>query len=100
VDLPGLILAGLEARSPADAPLEQYQVKLDAKLVKGPADRRCLVRGVKWPPVVTAVMASCSLAPITLRDLLERTTGGGVTSAGDVVRVVEILVAAHVLAWS
>ena len=100
LDLPALILAGLEAKEPGDAPLETFKERLDRGLVKGPCDRRGLVRGVKWPPVVAAVMATCSPGPTLLRDVLERTTGGGAARAGDVLRVIEILLAARLLAWT
>ena len=98
LDLPALILAGLEASEPGDAPLDSFRDWLDNTLVRGAADRRGLVRGIKWPPVVTAVMASCS-GPLTLRELLQKATGGGKATAGDVLRVLRVLLAANLLAW-
>ncbi len=98
LDLPALVLAGLEASEPGDAPIEAFNDWLDNTLVRGPADRRGLVRGIKWPPVVTGVMAACS-GPLTLRDLLQRTSGAGVASAGDVLRVLRVLLAGKLLAW-
>jgi serine/threonine protein kinase len=102
LDLPALILAGLEASEPGDAPIEAFRDWLDNTLVRGPADRRGLVRGIKWPPAVTGVMAACS-GPLTLRELLQRTSGGGAaspgTTAGDVLRVLRVLLAGKLLAW-
>ncbi|MEO6574119.1 MAG: DUF4388 domain-containing protein, partial [Polyangiaceae bacterium] len=98
LDLPALILAGLEASEPGDVPIEAFKDWLDNTLVRGPADRRGLVRGIKWPPVVTGVMAACS-GPLTLRDLLQKTSGAGMTSAGDVLRVLRVLLAGKLLAW-
>ncbi len=103
LDLPALILAGLEASEPGDAPLDAFRGWLDNTLLRGPADRRGLVRGIKWPPVVTGVMAVCS-GPLTLRELLQKTSGGGATtagatSAGDVLRVLRVLLAGKLLAW-
>ncbi len=99
LELPGLMLAGLESMYPGEDLLGKYATKHDERLTKGPADRRGLVRGVKWPPVVTAIMSTCTSGPISVRDLLTRTTGG-VTSAGDVLRIVELLLAAHLLTWA
>jgi serine/threonine protein kinase len=99
LDLPALILAGLEAQYPGDTLLDTYREKNEQILKKGAADRRGLVRGVKWPPVVTAIMSTCAGADLTLTEILQKTTGGGITSAGDVLRVLEILLAAHLLDW-
>jgi len=99
LELPPLILAGLDARHPGDALLPAYQARKGARLARGPADRRGLVRGVKWPPVITAILATLA-QPLTLDELLARTTGGGVTTRGDVLRVLELLVAARFVAWS
>jgi hypothetical protein len=44
-------------------------------------------------------MSTCAGADLTLKEILQKTTGGGITSAGDVLRVLEILLAAHLLAW-
>jgi eukaryotic-like serine/threonine-protein kinase len=99
LDLPALILAGLEAQYPGDILLDTYRDKNEATLVRGAADRRGLVRGVKWPPVVTAIIATCAGPGLTLKEILHKTTGGGITSVGDVLRVIEILIAARLLAW-
>jgi serine/threonine protein kinase len=97
LELPELVLAGLEAASPDDTPLEAFKDRMDHTLVRGPYDRRGLTKGVKWPPMISGVLGLCN-APITVRDLLQKTCGG-VLGSGDVLRAVEILLASHLVSW-
>ncbi len=97
VELPDLMLAGLEATWPDDSPLERYEVRFGDILERRETPRRGLVRGVRWPPFIAGVLSLCTPS-ITLRDLLEKTCGG-LTGSGDVLRALEILLAAELLAW-
>ena len=95
LDLPMLMLAGLEASQPTDTPLETFRERLDDSLVPT-HDRR--LASVTWPPLVTRVLAVIS-APRQLRELLKSAARGGSTSAADVLRATEILLAAKLVAW-
>ena len=95
LDLPTLMLAGVEAATPTDTPLEKYRDRLDDTVIPT-KDRR--LQSIGWPPMVTRVLAVCS-APRTVRELLKTAARGGSTSAADVLRAMEILLAAKLIAW-
>jgi serine/threonine protein kinase len=97
LDLPALMLAGLEAVHPTDTPLEAYRDRLDDTLGPSTEERKGL-KGVAWPPMVARVLAIVG-APRPLRDILKMAARGGATSAGDVLRAVEVLLAARLVAW-
>ncbi|WP_394826997.1 serine/threonine protein kinase [Pendulispora albinea] len=99
VELPDLMIAGLEASWPDDSPLERYESRFDDVLTRTEPTRRALAKGVKWPPLVGGVLTLCA-APegVTVRDLLQKTCGG-VLGSGDVLRAVEILLAAGFVGW-
>ena len=100
VDLPALMIAGLEASWPDDSPLERYEGRFDDVLVRCESTRRGLTKGIKWPPLVGGVLSLC-VAPaggMSVRDLLQKTCGGTLGS-GDVLRAVEVLLAAEFIAW-
>jgi serine/threonine-protein kinase len=96
LDLPGLMLAGLEVLMPADAPLDIYRPRLDMTL--GASDEKARFRGVAWPPLAARVLSIAS-TPKPLRDVLRMAARGGATSAGDVLRSVQMLLAARLLVW-
>jgi len=53
LDLASLMLAGLEAAKPGDAPMEDHRHQLDRILAARPAqDDQVMLGGVIWPPVV------------------------------------------------
>ena len=99
LDLPSLMLAGLEAAKPGDAPMEDHRHQLDRVVAGQPAqDDRVMLGGVIWPPVVARVQTLVR-TPTTLRDVLKaaaRTVG---LTAGDVLRGLEILHAAGLVVW-
>ena len=99
LDLASLMLAGLEAAKPGDALMEQHRHRLDRVVAGCPAhDDQIMLGGVIWPPVVARVQ-SLVRTPTTLRDVLKtaaRTVG---LTAGDVLRGLEILDAAGLVAW-
>ncbi|WP_394848308.1 protein kinase [Pendulispora brunnea] len=100
VELADLMIAGLEASWPDDSPLERYQGRFDDTLVRCEPSRRGLVKAIKWPPLVGGVLNLCANRPegISVRDLLTKTCGGTLGS-GDVLRAVEVLLAAEFVTW-
>jgi serine/threonine-protein kinase len=99
LELPALMLAGLETAKPGDAILRQYRPNLDRML--GPAlpqDDLFSFDNVTWPPVVTGVVALVR-KPLSLREVLQKAATEATLGAGDVLRAVEILLAAGLLIW-
>jgi hypothetical protein len=99
LELPALMLAGLEAARPGDSPVEEHRANLDRILLPAPAaDDLFAVESIPWPGVVTSVQALLS-GPTPLRDLLRAAARSGTLRAGDVLRAVEILLAAGLVTW-
>jgi serine/threonine protein kinase len=101
LELAPLMIAGLEAAQPDDAPMHAFRAQLDATI--GPASNstsRPRLRAMTWPPLVTKVLDAAS-DPKTLRELLARVTrGSGATTADDALRALQILLAANIVAFS
>jgi serine/threonine-protein kinase len=101
LDLPSLMLAGLEASKPTDAPVDEYRPRLDHVLAPGTGqigNELFTLGDVQWPPVVARVRALLR-EPKKLRDVLQAAAKIGQLTAGDVLRAVEILLAANLLRW-
>lgn len=100
LELPALMLAGLETAKPGDAILDEYRPYLDRVL--GPAvprDDLFSFTHVTWPTSVEMVQELLR-KPTTLRDVLTTVAcSGGLLSTGDVLRAIEILLAAGLAAW-
>jgi serine/threonine-protein kinase len=100
LELPALMLAGLETAKPGDTILAEHRANLDRMLV--PADSRddlISFVGVTWPAPIASVLEIVQ-EPMKLRDLLQTAvkTGRGLTT-GDVLRATEVLLAANLVAW-
>lgn len=95
LDLAALVLAGMEAALPGEAAVERYRARLHATVGPGKRDRSGLL-SVKWPPQIAAVEA-LARRPRRLSELLSDATRGGKTTAGSVLRAIEILSAARVI---
>jgi serine/threonine-protein kinase len=101
LDLPGLMLAGLEAAKPGESPMEAARNDLDRTLMAQPGGNDLFtMENVVWPQVIARVQALLK-TPSTLRDLLKtaRAAGAGGIAPGDVLRAVEILLGAGLLKW-
>ena len=96
LDLPTLMLAGLECVKPAETPVEEYRAKLDN--VIGP-DKSRPPSDLTWPPPFQKTL-SFAKQPHALRDVLKASARDGELSAGEVLRCIEVLVAARVLVWT
>lgn len=99
LELPALMLAGLETAKPGDSILSEHRANLDRLL--GPALARndlTSFEGVAWPDSVTAVL-DLVRRPLTLREALQSAAKQGTLSTGDVLRALEILLAAGLVSW-
>jgi hypothetical protein len=95
-----LILAGLETAKPGDTILNEHRANLDRYLGPSiPRDDLFSFEGVTWPSTITQVQDFVR-KPATLREVLTSAArAGGTLSTGDVLRSMEILLAAGLLAW-
>lgn len=98
LDLPTLMLAGLEASQPLETPMEQFRGQLDSLLEPGVGDHLQSLSGMTWPPLVQRVLSLVS-APKPLREVLKAAARVGQFTAGDVLRALEILLAAQLVRW-
>ncbi|CAN5787938.1 hypothetical protein BH09MYX1_BH09MYX1_47490 [soil metagenome] len=96
IDLPSLVVAGMEAAVPGEKALEKFRGRLHDVVGPGPRDRPKLIP-LRWPPQVAAVEA-LARRPRRLSELLSDATRGGQTTAGSVLRMLEILIAARLVA--
>jgi serine/threonine-protein kinase len=101
LDLPTLMLAGLEAQKPGDGPLEEMRAELDRDVCVSftlSEDARRL-DNVVWPSVVTRVQALVA-ERTKVRDVLKAAAKSGSLSAGDVLRGLELLRVAGLVQWA
>lgn len=99
LELPALMLAGLETAKPGDTILAEHRDDLDRMLGPSlPRDDVFTFGGVTWPPTIAAVL-DLVRRPVTLREVLQAAARGGALSAGDVLRAAEVLFAAGLIAW-
>jgi serine/threonine protein kinase len=99
LDLPGLMLAGVEAAYPAETPLETWRDRLD-KTIGPSGEVRKGLAGVAWPTLVARVL-SITAAPKPVRELLKvGARAGGTASSSDVLRALDVLLAAKLVKLS
>jgi serine/threonine-protein kinase len=96
LEVPSLLLAGVEASAPGEAPLARWRDRLGDVL--GPAQPPSALRRASWPPTVRTLLDIVS-APMPLRDALSGAAHEGHTTANDALRAVELLLAAKLLRW-
>jgi serine/threonine-protein kinase len=98
LDVPSLMLAGLEAAQPNDAPLDTFFPRLDH--VIGPMDDgTALLKGVVWPPAVRHALDACS-PPRRLRDALSLAARAAKLGPAEIARGIEVLFAAKLVRWT
>ena len=95
LDLPTLMLDGVEACHPGDGPMGAIEPRLHSVLV---SHRRPELEGVRWPPLVAAVREAIK-HPMPLRDVLAQVTKVGLASGADVARALEVLLAMDLARW-
>jgi eukaryotic-like serine/threonine-protein kinase len=98
LDLPPLVLAGVEAAEPGDAPMQAWRSRLDE--VVGPASTvrpRPRLRAAAWPTIVRRVIDATD-EPRRVREILAVTAQGGGATASDALRALEILLVGGLVA--
>ena len=95
LDLPLLMLAGMEASHPGDLPMQFLEARLDHIVVPNP---RPNLGTLQWPPVVAAVLHAVQ-RPIALREVLGQTVRPGGATGADVARSLELLLAMDLVRW-
>jgi serine/threonine protein kinase len=97
LELPALMLAGLEAARPNDAPLDALFPRLDHVIgLSGEGAEK--FAGVAWPPAIAQALEACR-EPHRLRDVIATTVRAAHVSAADVARGLEVLLAAKLVRW-
>jgi eukaryotic-like serine/threonine-protein kinase len=98
LDLPSLMIAGLEVSQPNDSPLDAFFPRLDHAI--GPSDEgAALFKDVVWPPVIACTLDASS-PPRRLRDVLSKAARLAKTGTADVARALEVLLAAKLVKWT
>jgi serine/threonine protein kinase len=98
LDLPALVLAGVEAAEPGDAPMEAWRARLTD--VVGPASTTRLrpkLREATWPTVMRRLLDLAD-EPHTVRDVLAATAQAGGATASESLRALEVLLIGGVVA--
>ncbi|MBK6460602.1 MAG: serine/threonine protein kinase [Myxococcales bacterium] len=95
LDLPQLLVAGLEAEMPGNVPLDRYRGHLSRTLRSRPTPRELV--GVTWPASVSALRALLD-PPLALREVLRLGAQSG-AAAPELLRAVEVLTAAGLAAF-
>jgi eukaryotic-like serine/threonine-protein kinase len=96
LELPALMLAGLETARHAEALIEEYRASSDCELT--PVHTNAFA-AVTWPPLVASVL-ELAARPSTLRELIAAAAQGDAPlTAPEVLRAFEILLAAGLVRW-
>ncbi|HEY3817452.1 MAG TPA: protein kinase [Polyangiaceae bacterium] len=93
-----LVMAGIEASQPGDAPLQSWRARLD--VIVGPASTvrpRPVLRQAAWPTTVRRVLDATD-EPKRVRDVLTAVAQGGGATADDALRALEVLLIAGLVA--
>jgi eukaryotic-like serine/threonine-protein kinase len=99
LELPHLILAGLETAKPGDTLLEERRADLDRPIARSDSgDDLFSLETITWPPTVDTVRALFD-QPTTLREALTTMANTDELEPGDVLRAVELLLAAGLIAF-
>jgi serine/threonine protein kinase len=97
LDVPPLLLAGIEASAPGEAPLARWRDRLGDVLAPSASVSPAL-RKASWPPTVRRLLDIVN-GPMPLRDVLSGAACEGATTANDALRAVEVLLGASMLKW-
>jgi serine/threonine-protein kinase len=98
LDLPALMMAGLEAAEPKDAPLDALFPRLDHMIGPSPEGAADKFQGVAWPPAIAQALEACA-SPHRLRDVIGTAARVARVGAADVARGLEVLLAARLVRW-
>jgi serine/threonine-protein kinase len=100
LELPLLMVAGLESVQPGDAPSQAYSTQLERPI--GPATAstaRPQLLAVQWPAIIGAIV-DATREPKTLREMLAAVTRAQTWTPNDVLRALQIVLAARLAAWA
>jgi serine/threonine-protein kinase len=98
LDVPPLLVAGVEAAEPGDGPLDAWRARLDAMV--GPASvvrPRPKLRSAPWPPLVKRLIDATD-EPKRVREVVAAVSQAGGASVSDALRALEILLTSGLLA--
>jgi hypothetical protein len=99
LELPNLILAGLEAAKPGESLVEEHRKNLDRTIARSDmGDELISLEGITWPEAVEEVRVLFD-DPTTLREALSGVANAGSLEPGEVLRALELLLAAGLLAY-
>ncbi|HEX8794532.1 MAG TPA: serine/threonine-protein kinase [Polyangiaceae bacterium] len=97
LDLLPLVIAGMEAALPGDLALESWRNRLDATVAPYTGSLTSTkLASVTWPALAKRVLDAAD-GPKPVRDVLATVTQGGVATASEVLRVIEVLASARLL---
>ncbi len=97
LELAPLLLAGIEAAEPGEAPLTRWRDRLDAVVMPVASSSKSeKLRSLAWPPSVRQVLETVS-GPAPIRDVLSTVAQAGTATANDALRALEVLVEAALL---
>jgi len=97
LDVVPLIVAGVEACEPREAMLAEWRSRFDQVLGPGQA-RSPKIRAAPWPPLYKHLMDAVD-DPKPLREVLSAMAQTGATTATEVLRALEVLLIAKLVAW-
>jgi serine/threonine protein kinase len=97
LELLPLTVAGFEAAEPSDEPLGKWRARFDDVLCPARTLRPRML-GAAWPALHRRLIEVVE-GPMPLRDVLSTMAQGGTTTANEVLRALEILLIAKVVAW-
>jgi hypothetical protein len=97
LELPALLVAGLEAAEPGDAPMAAWRERFDDRLAPAAAGSARL-RDAAWPPLMRRLLDVVQ-EPRPLREVLAGIAHDGTATASDALRALEILLGARLLTW-
>jgi serine/threonine protein kinase len=107
LELPSLVMAGVEAASPGDAPMQAWRARLDVVVgppssltspsPEGRGHRRPKLRSASWPSVVKRVL-DATQEPRRVRDVLATVALAGGSTADDALRALDVLLIAGLVA--
>ena len=97
LDLVPLIVAGVEAAASSDVPLSKWRARFGDCI--GPArGAGAKIQAAAWPPIYRRII-ELTATPQTVRDLLSATAGQDAATANEVVRALDLLLVAKLVAW-
>lgn len=97
LDIPSLLVAGLEASQPDESPMAGFRRYLDAILGPSPEPNPKLY-AKNWPPMMQSILQAVQ-RPHSLREVLAATHKAGEGSPSDVLRNLQVLLAAKLVSW-